>query len=162
MDEAALDSLAQEKLLQMAKELRVVLSLPSDSDNDGSSLQITKNIQVNLDLRDEPSAVPPLPLVVGIGADGGLPEWEPTSLTAAAAQPPLGPPRRSGTGGHGGPLTCWIIRRVATHAIHGRILHLTHPRHHTLLIPLRMMHRRMLYGVRWLIRFWELRRVRRM
>ncbi|XP_078718070.1 uncharacterized protein LOC144935371 [Lampetra fluviatilis] len=129
MDEATLDSLAQEKLLQMAKELQVVLSLPSDNEDHGSSLQLARNIQVNLDLRDEPSAGPSRPLVVGVGSDGGLPEGELTPLTAAAARPPLSPHRRSDAGGRGGlsrcyecwwrghfARDCWRRRRVFPHS----------------------------------------------
>ncbi|XP_032819474.1 uncharacterized protein LOC116947623 [Petromyzon marinus] len=54
MDRAALDSLALERRLTVAKELGNVLSVTADDNL--SSLQVAKNIPVHLGLREEPAA----------------------------------------------------------------------------------------------------------
>ncbi|CAN0414529.1 unnamed protein product [Lampetra fluviatilis] len=107
MDQAALNSLAQEKLLLMAKELRVVLSLPSNSDDDMSSLQIARNIKTNLDLCDELTAVVAQPLVVCTSRARCPVELEESGSLAAVAGLPLASlPRRPEMYGGGAPRTC--------------------------------------------------------
>ncbi|CAN0382850.1 unnamed protein product [Lampetra planeri] len=104
--------LTQEKLLLMAKELRVVLSLPSNSDDDMSSLQIARNIQTNLDLRDEPTVAVAQPLVVCAGAAGCPAELEEQGSLAAAARLPLASlPHRSEMYGGGVQRACYECGR---------------------------------------------------
>ncbi|CAM9371691.1 unnamed protein product [Lampetra planeri] len=62
---------------------------PRNSDDDMSSLQIARNIQTNLDLRDEPTAVVAQPLVVCAGAARCPAELEELGPLAAAAGLPL-------------------------------------------------------------------------
>ncbi|CAM9617380.1 unnamed protein product [Lampetra fluviatilis] len=84
----------------------------TNNNDDGSSLQIARNIQANLDLRDEPAAVMAQSLVVCAGAAGGPSELEETgSLAAAAARPLASLPRRPETYGDDTPQTSYECGR---------------------------------------------------
>ncbi|XP_075908697.1 uncharacterized protein LOC142905656 [Petromyzon marinus] len=115
MDEEGWDSLLQEKMLQLAKELKVVLSLPDkDDDDDVSSLLIARNIQVNLDIRDEPAAAvaqPSLKTPAGAASTVAVVVDE-TPLMAAAARVSTGERRRRpGAYGDGVHRTCYECGR---------------------------------------------------
>ncbi|XP_075912293.1 uncharacterized protein LOC142907102 [Petromyzon marinus] len=113
MDQEALDTLLQEKLLLLAKDLCVVLSLPdSNNDDDMSSLQIARNIQVNLDLHDEPTVAGAQPLMVSATVSGCAVELDETPPAAAAAGlPPAGMPRCPTVYGGGAQRACYECGR---------------------------------------------------
>ncbi|CAN0418480.1 unnamed protein product [Lampetra fluviatilis] len=113
MNHAALDSMALEKLLLMEKELRVVLPLPRNSDDDMSSLQIARILQTNLDLRDKPTAVAAQPPLVLCAGTAGCPTEleEPGSLAAAAGLLLASLPHHAEMYGGGAPQTCYECER---------------------------------------------------
>ncbi|CAN0371853.1 unnamed protein product [Lampetra planeri] len=82
MDRAALDSLALDRLLKVAKKLGVVLSVAADDDL--SSLQVAKNIQLHLGLREDPAT---MACVAGSSRCGPPLQMAPDRVTAAVTGP---------------------------------------------------------------------------
>ncbi|XP_075913487.1 uncharacterized protein LOC142907715 isoform X2 [Petromyzon marinus] len=111
MDEEGWDSLLQEKMLQLAKELQVVLLLTDkDDDDDVSSLLIARNIQVNLNIRDEPAAAVAQPLLTtpaGAGSTVAVVVDETPPMAAAAGMSTGERRRRPGVFGDSMHRTCY-------------------------------------------------------